>query len=271
MKSRSLLLVAVLLSAAGSRAEERPTLRYQDPSGPLSLAMTQEIGVPDHPGIAGRTLSFDLEIGPDSGRGDEGLVVTLVRARGTYTAHGMEQRLPASHLEGRSFALAIRDGGRRLAAEEPLGPPAVAMGALVTRALPVAEALSEALPQLPAEGVSVGSEWTTERGIHSLEGWSWGSGRLRSTHRVTAVERDAGHTLVSISSRGAAELFPPDGEGGGYSGKLSRSSDWIFDASTGRLRSLSIEQRAEGTSPMPQGEVAVSQTTRIELTPGSRP
>jgi hypothetical protein len=271
MKSRSLLLVAVLLLASGSLAEERPTLRYQEPSGPLSLAITQEIGVPDHRGIAGRTLSFDLDIDLDPERGDGGLLATLSRARGTYTAHGMEQRLSASHLEGRSFALSIRDGGRRLAAEEPLGPPAVPMGALVTRALPVAEVLSEALPVLPAEGVSVGSEWTTEREVHSLEGWSWGSGRLRSTHRVTAVERAGGHTMVTISSHGEADLLPIDGEASGYRGKLSRSSGWIFDASAGRLRSLSIEQQAQGTSPMPQGEVAVSQTTRIELTPGPRP
>jgi hypothetical protein len=273
MKSRSLVfvLLSLLWAAAGSRAEERPVLRYLEPSGPLSLTLTQEIGVPDHPGIAGRTLSFDLAIDRDPERDVDGLVATLERARGTYTAHGMDQRLSAGHLEGQGFSLSMGAGGRELAADEPAGPPRLAMGAPVERALPLAETLSEVLPRLPAEGVGVGSEWTTERELHSLEGWSWGSGRLRSTHRVTAIEREAGRTMVSVSSRGEADLLPIEGEAGGYRGKLSRSASWTFDASAGRLLSLAIEQETEGISPMPRGEVAVSQTTHIELTPGPRP
>jgi len=254
------------LAAVGSRADERATLRYADLSGPLSLVLTQEIGVPDHPGIAGRRFSFARDLGPEgSGHGAPRATCTVSQARGSYTAHGMEQRLSAGHLEGRSFPVVVGDSGQVALAEDPTASPAVAVGAPVARSMPIGEALSEVLPVLPAEPVAVGSEWTTETELHALEGWSWGVGSLRTTHHVSAVDRRAGDTVVSVASSGRADLGPMEGDANGYRGTLRRSSEWTFDASSGRLLSLTIEQKTEGVSPMARGDVQVSQSTRIEL------
>ena len=42
---------------------------------------------------------------------------------------------------------------------------------------------------------------------------------------------------------------------------------WTFDATDGRLLSLSMEQETEGRSIVPQGEIHIRQLTRVELTP----
>ena len=106
----------------------------------------------------------------------------------------------------------------------------------------------------------------TTRPTRTLEGWAWASGTLNSQHRVTAIDENNGHTIVSVQSTATGQLGK-DGKGLQYSGDgaLSRTSKWRFDATDGRLLSLDMEQKTSGTNTLPQGEVEVEQRTEIEF------
>jgi hypothetical protein len=174
----------------------------------------------------------------------------------------MENRLSGRHLTGKTFTLSLgADADRVLAGESPalfVGPP-------VTRGVSIAEALAETLPVLPAEPVNEGSTWTTQQPVHSLEGWSWGSGMLSGTHRVTAIARRGGQRLVTVESTAEAELEPV--EEPGFTGTIERAFIWTFDATSGRLVSLSMTQESNGISPIQQRDVRVKQITTVELGP----
>jgi hypothetical protein len=188
--------------------------------------------------------------------------VTIESAEGTYTAHGMEQRLSGRHLAGREFRLAVDKAESRFIAGES---PVIFVGQPVARGVSVAEALVDTLPVLPTDPVSEGSTWRTERSIHSLEGWSWGTGILSGTHRVTSVERRGGRRVVSVESRAEASLAPIEERG--FTGTIERAYKWTFDATSGRILSLSMTQESNGISPVPQGDVEVHQITTVELGP----
>lgn len=259
MRQITFAVLIAVLAAVPAPSEEGVRIRYADPTSQLALKVEQDISVEEHPSIAGRTLFFDLDL---SQARSSDIGVTITRAGGTYTAHGMESRLSGRHLAGKTFTLSLgADADRVLAGESPVlfvGPP-------VTRGVSIAEALVETLPVLPAEPVIEGSTWTTQQPVHSLEGWSWGIGVLNGTHRVTSVDRRGGRRLVTVESTAEAELEPI--EKPGFTGTIERAFTWTFDVTSGRLVSLSMTQESNGISPIQQGDIQVNQITTVELGP----
>jgi len=69
-----------------------------------------------------------------------------------------------------------------------------------------------------------------------------------------------------VQSQGNATLVAAEGTTGFVGeGTLERRFDWTFEADSGRLLSLTLEQEGTGASQLPQGQVQVRQQTRIEL------
>lgn len=266
MKHITLVLTTTLLVAASSQAGEGLRVRYHDHSDRMSLTVNHDIEVGQAKPIATREFSFDLALTAD--RAATAVTVTIDRAKATYVAHDMEQRLGTRQLTGRSFPLLIADDGRRLEQTKPSEAPLIDLGPYPSIGFSVAGLLADTLPVLPEETVAVGAGWTTERRIRSLEGWAWGTGRLTSRHRITAVDRRDDHTVISVTTEGEAHLGPVESERG-FSADLKRTLRWTFDATDGRLLSMSIEQETEGVCPLPQGDIQFRQLTRVELAPPS--
>jgi len=263
MNKAPFVLAAISLLAATSRADEGSMARYRDPSGRISLTVHHEIEIrAAQPIEASRDLSLDLTLAAD--RETAAVTVTVDGAQAVSLAHGMRQRLGTRHLHGQSFPLSIADNGRRLASTAPDEAPAVDLGPMVPGGYPIAEVLVDALPVLPESDVAVGATWTTERSVRCLEGWAWGIGRLTSRHRVIAVERRDGHAVVSVTTDAEAHLGPVD-DGRSYTGDLERTLHWTFDATEGRLLSLSMDQQTEGVSALGQTDTPIRQRTRLEL------
>ena len=264
MKNTTLILNLALLAALPVAANDS-TLRY-DLSGGMELTMKQEI----YPGgrkepLAGRdfSMTFDLYT-TDS---DDELVVELEAIRGSYNAHGMNQRLPTSHLAGTEFRL-LGDG-RSFRNEVPDTEEDIAeigLGQITDGGLRPSELLASLLPVLPDGPVSVGTTWDTERSIRSLEGWAFAGGKLKRHHEASYIDQSNGRTVVSVRTRGEATLSAA-AENKGFIGEglLEQTIDWKFDASNGQLLSLIVEQEASGTNQLPQGEITVRQVTRYEL------
>ena len=267
MKHLTIVLATTLLAASAPQTDPGLSVRYADATGRMSLTMSHDISVRTAQSIATRDFAFDLTLAAD--RAAEALTVTIDGAKASYVAHDMKQRLGTRHLPGRSFPLSIADDGRQLKQTEPSDAAVINLGAPIKIGLSIAGLLTDTLPVLPDEAVAVGATWTTERQVRSLEGWAWGTGRLTSHHRVTAVDRRDEHTIVSVTSEARASLSPVEG-GRGYTGELKRTSSWAFDTTDGRLLSISIEQESEGTCPLPQfGETWIRQLTHVELLPAS--
>ena len=265
MRNLKIVLVTTLLAAATAQAGEAPRVRYQDPSGRTSVTVTHDMYVAGmKEPIANRRFSFDLTQSVDGAT--EAVTVTIDQAKGSYSAHGHKQRLGTRHLTGRSFLLAIGNDGRQLDQAKASEAPIIDVGPPVEDGFSVAALLAETLPILPEGALSVGTTWTTERPVRSLEGWAWGNGRMTSRHRVTAVDRRDGHAVVTVATEAKASLGPLKSERA-FSGDLKRTLHWTFDANDGRLLSLSMEQESSGTCPLPQGETAIRQQTTVELTP----
>jgi len=89
---------------------------------------------------------------------------------------------------------------------------------------------------------------------------------LTSEHTVTAIDQHNGHTIISVTSTSKAQVGKV-GSGLEYSGDgdLSRTSNWQFDASDGRLLSVSMQQETSGINTLPQGAVGVRQLTKVEF------
>jgi hypothetical protein len=262
MKHLILVLTAILLAAVPSLAEDGLRVRYVDPSGSVSLSISHDITVRvDTPVHAGRNFLYDLSISEQESSGV--VAVTIASATGDYTAHEQKQRLSARSLTGKSFQLAIDNDGRKL--KPASAPEEVEIGlGMVKPGFSISEVLGDTLPILPQEAVSVGMIWTTEQPIRSLEGWTWTTGTLVSRHRVISVEHRDGSTVVTAETDGEADLGPVEG-GKECSGDLKRTLRWTFDATQGRLLSLTMEQETEGTTTVPQGHLPIHQVTRIEL------
>jgi len=262
------VLTMTLMAASSSHGEQELKVRYRPFSGLMSLTVSQDIEVPkakEKP-IATRNFSFDLTMAPDPAA--TAVAVTIEKAKASYTAHGMKERLGTRHLTGKNISLTIGDDGRKVVGAESSDEPVIDLGMMVDGGFSIGDLFANILPVFPEEAVAVGATWTTERQVRSLEGWAWGIGSLASRHRVTALDRRDGHTVVSGQTDAEAHLNPIEGQRS-YKGVVKRTLRWTFDATDGRLLSVSMEQNSEGTSDLPQGEVHFRQQTRVELAPVS--
>lgn len=268
MKTQMVYLTTTLLLAAGSQAApdsvaDELNLYYANPAGKAELTVKHDIRAGKSNTKAGREFRIDLEFATSG----ESVPVQISEAMASYTTHGMTQRLPTTKLNGQSLALSIMDGGNSLQRSSPVRDLEIPVGDIIGADYPIGLALVDIMPVLPAGPVSVGMTWTTTRPTRTLEGWAWASGTLNSQHQVTAIDKENGHTIVSVHSTANGQLGK-DGEGLQYSGDgtLNRTSKWRFDATDGRLLSLDMEQTTSGINTLPQGEVEVGQHTEIEFT-----
>ncbi len=271
MRYLTIVLTTTLMTVGLAHSEEQVRLRYQEDFGPMTLTMTQSIEVEvenkevERP-IASREMSFEVTLLTDAAAASASLLIE--RAQASYTAHGMKQRLSTRHLTGAKIALAIPQDGRELSEIEPDEAPVIDMGPPVAGGFSVAGMLIGVLPQLPDQPVSMGSSWRTERDVRLLEGWAWAAGHLKSHHRVTAIESRHGRTIVTVDTESEAMLQSSAGETA-YSGNLKRSLHWTFDATGGRILSISMEQDTDGVTTLPQGEMVLRQRTELELAPAA--
>lgn len=247
--------------AADTAINDGLELRYGNSGGKSTLSVSQDITAGGHASIAGRTFLMVFEL---SGTHDA-VAVNISKAKGSYTAHDMTQRLQASGLRGRSFSLAKVDDGRSLQRKQADDKLAIGLGEMIGINYPIGLALTDIMPNLPEAPVVVGSTWSSTQDTRSLEGWAWASGTLNSEHTVTGIEKLDGHTIVSVTTTAQAQITNVEG-GVDYSGDgaLSRTSHWRFDATDGKLLSVSMEQNTSGMNTLPQGTMAVEQLTKVE-------
>jgi len=267
MKTKAIYLTTALVLTSTSlviadSAFEDLKLRYGNSNGKATLSVSHDISADGHDSMASRSFLMDLELNEVQDK----VSVKVNKAKGSYTAHGMTQRLPVSKLAGQSITFSKLDNDHALQRTDPDNDLDIPVGQVIGADYPIGLALADILPVLPERPVSVGTTWTTTRDTRSLEGWAWANGSLDSEHTVTALDRDNGHTIVSVTSTSKAQLGK-DGSGLQYSGDgtLNRTSNWRFDASDGRLLSVSMEQETSGINTLPQGEIEVQQLTKVEF------
>jgi hypothetical protein len=266
MNTQKQIAILALLAALPVAADES-TLRY-DLSGRLDLTMEQEIYVADHEeAMATRNFQMTFDLGNSTrqdsdGRNSHDRTVKLSAIKASYSAHGMNQRLPTTHLTGNEFKL-MGDGRSY---DSPGDDREVPLGAITDGGLRPSELLAAMLPVLPDGPVSVGMKWNTDRSIVSLEGWAWAGGDMRHHHEITDIRLANGHTEVTVKTWGETTISAAHGHTGFLGqGTLSQHFDWRFDADSGQLLSLSAEQAASGTNQLPQGEIPFRQVTRYGL------
>jgi len=264
MRYLKIVLITALLTAGIARSDEPLRLRYQGGSGPMILTFSQEIEVRQP--VASRSMSFDVELEGDFT--DAGASLVVGSAKASFTAHGMEQRLSTRHLTGREIPLGALDEGLELAEIDPESTPVIDLGPPTNGGFSVVEMLLGVLPRLPVDAVSAGTSWQTEREIRSIEGWAWGSGRLTSRHQVLSIDTLHGKTLVNVATESEGVLESAEGERA-YAGELKRTLRWTFEATAGRIVSISMEQETDGQTNLPQGDLPVYQKTLVELTPAA--
>jgi hypothetical protein len=267
MKTTAIYLTTTLVLTStslvfGDSVSEELNLRYGNPGGKATLSVSHDISAGGTDSTAGRSFLMDLELSETQ----DIVSVKVNKAKGSYTAHGMTQRLPASKLAGQSITFSKLDNDHELQRADPDNDLEIPVGQIIGADYPIGLALVDILPVLPQEPVSVGTTWTSTRNTRSLEGWAWAAGSLSSEHTVTALDKHNGHTIVSVTSTSKAQL-KKDGSGLQYSGDgvLNRTSNWRFDTSDGRLLSVSMEQETSGINTLPQGEVGVRQLTKVEF------
>lgn len=270
MKTKTIYLTTTLLltasplvysDSAALSTTDSLALRYAEPGGNATLSVIQDISAGEHDTSAGRVFSFELELNNKPGE----IAVKVNKAKASYTAHEMTQRLPTTTVVGQSFTLTTDNDGRTVKQPDQAQDLEIGVGQIIGGDYPVGLAMADILPALPEGPVSIGSAWSTTKSTRSLEGWAWASGELNSQHSVTAIDEVNGHSIVSITSTAQTRLSQ-SGDGLVYSGdgELKRTSNWRFDATDGRLLSLSMEQNTSGINTLPQGEVGVRQSTKVE-------
>jgi hypothetical protein len=270
MKTQTIFLTtAILLSVsfvvpgetAASSTTDALHLRYGESSGDVKLSINQDISAGEHQSIASRDFLMEFELGEAPGA----IAFEITRVKGSYEAHGMTQRLPSSGLKGQAFNMEKTDGNRVLQRSNSDNKLEIGTGQMIGGNYPVELALADIMPVLPEDPVALGSTWETSRDARFLEGWTWTQGRLSSEHKVTDLDEVDGHTIVSVTSTSHAQLSDVEG-GVVYSGdgELKRTSKWRFDATGGRLLSVSMEQETTGINTMPQGDIDVSQKTKVQ-------
>lgn len=264
MKKLTLTMILALLMVQSLAANEI-LLRYQL-NGIWQLTMEQEIYPGDfQEALAGRNFDMSFEITPfDEGQSanNNQAVIELTAIKGSYHAHGMNQRLPSSHIEGAK--LNINGDGRSFDLND--AGPEVNLGQIVDGGLRPFEMLISLLPKLPEEAVEVGVAWETQKALRSVEGWAVASGVLHGRHEVTSIEVRSGTSLVTVESSASTEIAAPEGHSGFIGkGALEQTAVWVFDATNGQVISMEMEQEANGSNQLPQGEVQIRQTTRFQL------
>jgi hypothetical protein len=271
MKTQTIYLTSLLLLSAspvlvGDMAAPSTTdglqLRYGDPGSKVKLSVNHDISAGQQKSMAEFRFLMDFELSEAPGA----FAVDINKVQGSYTAHDMTQRLPVSGLKGQSFSLDKTDDDRTLRRTDSDSKLQINLGEMIGTSYSIGLALADILPVLPEEPVSLGSTWQSARDTFSLEGWAWVEGRLSSEHSVTAVEQLDGHTIVSITSTAHAQLSDVEG-GVDYSGdgELKRTSHWRFDATEGRLLSVSMVQETSGINTLPQGTFDIRQQTKVEF------
>jgi len=270
MKTQTMYLTSLILLSvtpvvngdmAAASTNESIQLRYLNASGKVEISIKQDISAGANKSIASRDfwMDFNLAETPDA------IAFEITRVKGSYKAHDMTQRLPASGLKGQVFDMQRTDENRALQRTDSDSKLEIGVGQMIGRNYPVGLAVADIMPQLPADAVTVGSRWKSTRESQWLEGWAWTQGQLITEHTVTELDQRGGHTIVSVASASHAQLS--DVEGGvefSGAGELKRSSNWRFDATDGRLLSMSIEQETTGTNTLPQGTFDVLQETKIK-------
>jgi hypothetical protein len=254
---------AAALSTSSQASEQGLKMRYVKPAGNIRLSVTQDISAGEHDNIADRAFSLEFSLN----KTENEISVNINKAKASYTAHDMTQRLPATEVVGKTFTLTTSDDGLIMNRTNPGQGPQIGVGQIIGGDYPVGLALIDILPALPIEPVNVGSRWSTIQNTRSLEGWAWAAGDLSSQHSVTAIDSLDGHQIVSVESIAQAQLKKA-GDGLEYSGDgaLERTTQWRFDTTDGRLLSLSMQQNTSGVNSMPQGEVNIRQITEVEYT-----
>jgi hypothetical protein len=256
MNTKTLTLLLILFMASAMAADQ-PTLRYSL-AGTLQLHMAQVL-YPDgrEKPIADRRIDMTIEFA----EGEEASA-KLADIKATYTAHGMQQILSTRHLVGQPVALGT--DGRSVSLGDPGGD--IDLGSITDGGLYPSSLLVDVLPVLPDGPVSKGMSWEITQPVRSLEGWAWAEGTMHYSNEVVDIRQHAGHTVVHVQSQGETNVDAAAGTKGYLGmGTLKRRLDWIFDADTGRLLSLSLEQESNGANRLPQGRVEVRQQTIIEL------
>ena len=270
MKTQTKLLTSLILLSLSSVSygemaapsnTEAVQLRYLDASGIAELSIKQDISAGGNKSIASRDFWMDFKLSEDT----DAVVFEVTRVKANYEAHGMTQRLPASGLRGQSFLMQKTDNKRALKRTDSDSKLEIGVGQMIGNKYPIGLAVTEFMPLLPEEAVTVGSTWQSTKDTRWLEGWAWTQGQLTTEHEVTDITESNGHTIVSVSSQSHARLRDVEG-GVTYSGdgELKRNANWRFDASDGRLLSMSIEQESTGINTLPQGNIEVLQVTKLQ-------
>lgn len=252
-------LIALLL--ASPLAADETNMRYEAQAGSYQFEVDHQIRAgADYSLPAERTFSMTL----DMQKADQAVTTTLNEVSGTYTAHEMTQHLSTRHLQGKSLEFTSTNDGRTLMQNAQQNDPRIGLGAIPEEGYPISMALADMLPVLPSSAVETGSNWTTEGDVNSLVGWGWINGELVSRHTVTDVNEENGNIIVSVESTAEGTINETADEDS-YS--LTRSTKWQFNATEGRLVSLSMVEEAFAVSKLPQGDVPVHQITRASLSP----
>jgi hypothetical protein len=269
MKTKTIYLILLsLLLTSTSVVADKLALRYADQRDTTRLTVSQVIDAGKEQRIqVSRDLSMSLKLNTNklnTKSHDDQISVTIADAKGSFTAHGNKMRLGTSHIKGKIFNLDMIDQGLMLKPSGEEKVLAMDMGQILPKGFPISWALDQALPILPSSLVDIGSQWTTEREMKLLVGWSWTVGTLSTTHIVTDIKHHDGRTLVSVESQALASLGTMEGARQyEESNQLAQKAEWVFDETHGRLVSLSMTQEAHGASSLPQGMVPVDQVTKV--------
>lgn len=260
MKTKISLTLMCALSMAVPTIAADTKLKHRL-AGELQLQVEQEIFVnSQEEAIAGRSFTMSYDVGDVDDAGNYPLTLTSVR--GTYTAHGMAQRLSATHLTGSTFSLVPDTNSYR--AEGAGG--SIDLGPVTDGGFDPAAALAGFLPGTPDEPVTVGMSWMTERKLVSLIGWSWAGADIVYQNEVVDVSDADGGAVVRVETKGRATIHAAEGHNGFVGeGQLDRTINWSFDAASGKVLSFTLEQQANGTNQLPQGQIPVRQRTVVEL------
>jgi hypothetical protein len=256
--------LAASLTFSDVHAEDGVLLRYQPGVSEFTLSVDSDIlaGEKEQP-VAGRNFTMKYE--PPAGADAGSFNLKLADAKASYTAHGMKQRLGTRHLVGKEFGLEISDEGRGMHLVDHKSVE-IEMGPITDHGYGLDEALVALLPALPLEPVGVGSTWTTDHGARALVGWAWAQGQLQCHHELVELVHQGDHQIASVNSACSTDLAALNGSDQ-YSGdgQLSRTTQWQFDATDGRLISFTGQQESNGFSALPQGNVQVRQLSKISL------
>ena len=120
MKTKAIYLTTTLVLTStsmvfGDSASPELKLRYGNSNGKATLQVSHDISANGRDSMASRSFLMNLELNEIQ----DTVLVKINKAKGSYTAHGMTQRLPASKLTGQSVTLAKRENGRLLERADP--------------------------------------------------------------------------------------------------------------------------------------------------------